>query len=225
MTQKKNPAQGVVKTTSALPTLNDLIAGATSREENQLTYLLNQEPPAAWIKDQQGVKYLPIDKVEFMLTKIFGGFKVEVMDVQLIVNSVMVRVRVHVRNPLTGEQMWQDGVGAWPIQVDSGCKASDITAIKSRGVMMAAPAAESLAVKDAAEKWGKIFGRDVAKKESTAYDSILRIDKLMLMDLYEQVKEALTDEDKTRCEQVIADNEEVSFGKMYKFLMQRGGGK
>ena len=42
---------------------------------DQLNLLLNQPPKKEWVKDHpfaKNVKYIPIDKVEFMLTKIFG---------------------------------------------------------------------------------------------------------------------------------------------------------
>jgi hypothetical protein len=39
--------------------------------------------------------------------------------------------------------------------------------------MKAAPAAESYAVKDAAEKIGKIFGKDLNRKDEIIYDSLI----------------------------------------------------
>jgi hypothetical protein len=41
-------------------------------------------------------------------------------------------------------------------------------------VQKAAPAAETYAVKDAAEKFGKIFGRDVSRKGSMNYTDLLK---------------------------------------------------
>ena len=70
--------------------------------------------------------------------------------------------------------MWQDGIGAAPIQTDKGAGATDWNAVKTDGVQKAAPAAESYAVKDAAEKFGKIFGRDVSRKGSMNYTDLLK---------------------------------------------------
>jgi hypothetical protein len=60
------------------------------------------------------------------------------------------------------------------MQVDSGKKAMDHEAIKSNAVMLALPIAETNAVKDAADKIGKIFGRDLNRKNALGYDVIMK---------------------------------------------------
>jgi hypothetical protein len=57
-----------------------------------------------------------------------------------------------------------DGVGAWPIQLKSGSTPMQIENIIQDAIQKNAPAAESLALKNAASKLGKIFtdgGSDV----------------------------------------------------------------
>ena len=93
---------------------------------------------------------------------------------QILANSVCVTVRLFVTNPITGETEWQDGIGAAPIQTDKGAGATDWNSVKTDGVQKAAPAAESYAIKDAAEKFGKIFGRDVSRKTTMDYNSLLK---------------------------------------------------
>ena len=44
-------------------------------------------------------------------------------------------------------------------------------------VMKAAPAAESYAIKDAAEKIGKLFGKDLNRADKIMYDSLLTLVK------------------------------------------------
>ena len=87
---------------------------------------------------------------------------------------MVVTVRLYYQNPLseTGEMLWQDGIGAMSIQVDKGKGAMAWDYAKSDGVMKAAPAAESYAVKDAAEKIGKLFGKDMNRADQIAYDSL-----------------------------------------------------
>jgi hypothetical protein len=119
-------------------------------------------------------KYIPIEKIEYLLTRIFGNFNVEIRSTQIVANSVVVTVRLHVINPINGQAMWQDGIGAAPIQTDKGAGATDWNAVKTDGVQKAAPAAETYAVKDAAEKFGKIFGRDVSRKGSMNYTDLLK---------------------------------------------------
>jgi len=85
-------------------------------------------------------------------------------------NSVYVAVRLHYRNPLTGEWLSHDGLGAVGVQTDAGAKASDLTAIKQDAIMKALPAAESYAVKDAAEKIGAIFGKDLNRRDVAVFN-------------------------------------------------------
>lgn len=167
-----------MKEITKLPTFQELITETEdSLKQNALTVLLNQDPPAAWLIQHpviRNYKYIPIERVEFMLTRIFPRWWVEVRNTQVIANSVAVTVRLYVINPITGETEWNDGIGAAPIQTNAGAGATDWDAVKVDGVQKAAPAAESYAVKDAAEKFGKIFGRDVSRKNTMNYNSLLK---------------------------------------------------
>jgi len=139
--------------------------------------ILNQQPPATWLAEHpmlRGYKYIPIERVEWLLSRIFGKWWVEIKETAILANSVVVTVRLWVVNPLTGEHQFQDGIGAAPVQTDKGAGASDWNAVKSDGVQKAAPSAESYAIKDAAEKFGKIFGKDVSRKMNLDYNSMLK---------------------------------------------------
>lgn len=134
--------------------------------------IVNQNPPEKFIKDHplaKGVKYIPIDKVELMLTKIFQYWYVEVLKSGQLLNSIEVTVRLHYKQPVTQDWLHQDGVGASPIQVDKGENASNLAAIKNNAIMLALPAAKSYAIKDAAENIGKVFGRDLNRKDTMAF--------------------------------------------------------
>lgn len=161
-----------------LPTLQELlIDNEDSLKQNALTVLLNQDPPAKWLVQHPMIRdyrYIPIEKIEYLLTKIYPRWWVEIRNSQIVANSVLVTVRLYVINPLTGAEEWQDGIGAAPVQTDKGAGATDWNAVKTDGVQKAAPAAETYAVKDAAEKFGKIFGRDVARKGSMNYTDLLK---------------------------------------------------
>ena len=159
-----------------LPSINDLISEKVVKAgQNDLNVLLNQPPPKKWTKEHpiaKGIKYIPIERVEYLLTKIFIRWNVEVKSVQAIANSVVVCIRLYYQDRLSDNMLWQDGVGAAPIQTDKGAKAMDWNAAKSDAVMKAAPAAESYAIKDAAEKIGKLFGKDLNRADQLMYDSL-----------------------------------------------------
>ncbi len=161
-----------------LPKLQNLLDGDIELKESQnaLNVLLNAEPPASWIKKHpiaSNVKYLPIERIEWLLTRIFFMWRVEIKAVRLIANSVSVDVRLYYLDRFSDEYLWQDGTGAAPLQTDKGAGAIEFDKIKNDAVMKAAPAAESYAIKDAAEKIGKIFGKDLNRHDKLMYESMI----------------------------------------------------
>lgn len=125
--------------------------------------IVNQNPPSKWIKKRyDGIEYIPIEVIENTLTQLFQEWNVEVKQVQQILNSIAVTVRVHYKDPLTGEMKFQDGVGAVPAQADKGTILS-IGTVKVNAIQIGLPAAKSFAIKDAVEHIGKLFGRDIGR--------------------------------------------------------------
>jgi hypothetical protein len=162
-----------------LPSLIDLyneeeIEGLDKYQD--LNILLNQKPKPEWIKTHpfvKSLKYIPIGRLEYLMTRIFIKWWVEIKTQQLIANSVVLTVRVHYQCPITGEWNCQDGIGAVPLQTDEGAGAIDFNKMKSAAVMIAAPAAKTFAIKDAIEQIGKIFGRDLNRKDEISYDMLI----------------------------------------------------
>lgn len=159
-----------------LPKLADLQVGnfEVLAKFNELNILLNQEPKKEWVRQHPTVKvknakgesvpleYIPIGVVEYLLTAIYVKWRVEIKSSKLIANSVVVEVRLHVLDPITGTWDWQDGIGASPIQIKANSGgAIDFQSMQSAAIQMAAPAAESYAISDAADKLGKLFGKDL----------------------------------------------------------------
>lgn len=137
-------------------------------QQDQLQYLLNQDPKPDWIKTHpyiKGYKYLPIDKVEYLLKRIFKAYKIEVTDQGQSFNGVYVRVRVHYQNPITGEWLFHDGIGAMQLQTKQGSSPADLGNINNGAVSMAFPMAKTLAIKDACDHFGRLFGSDLNRKD------------------------------------------------------------
>lgn len=164
-----------------LPTLVELHHDVNKAFENdQLNLLLNQPPSKEWLKKYPAVmgiqgEYLPIDKVDFLMDYIFQEWRPEILREGLMLNSVYMVVRLHYKNPLTGEWTFKDGCGAVPVQVDSthpdGSKVrpTELDFIKSRAIQIALPVAKQQAIKDAAEEIGKLFGRDLNRKDTIMF--------------------------------------------------------
>jgi hypothetical protein len=167
------------KSKAKLPTLQSLYDDLEIKKpQNDLNILLNQPPSPSWIKNHpfaKGVKYIPIERIEYLLTRIFIKWRVEVKSVQTVANSVVVTVRLHYQNVENKDWSWQDGIGAAPIQTEKNAGAMEWDKVRSDAVMKAAPAAESYAFKDAAEKIGKLFGKDLNRKDEIIYDSLSQI--------------------------------------------------
>lgn len=146
----------------------------------ELKSVLNQAPNKAWIKNHpfaQGVVYLPIDKVETMLDMIFQQWKVEILSINQLAQSICCTIRLHYLNPIAKEWSYHDGVGAVPLKTDKGFSAADLSHIKSDAVATGAPAAKSFAIKDAAEHLGKLFGRDLNRKDAVAYTNLYAMEE------------------------------------------------
>lgn len=216
-----------------IPTLTDLIADTEmSLKENGLMVLLNQNPPETWMSDHpmakvkingQNVpaKYMPVGRVEYLLSRIFGKWRLEVKSVNAIANSVVVTVRLHVLNPITNEWDWNDGIGASPIQTESGAGAMEWDKVKSAAVQMAAPSAETYAFKDAAEKFGKIFGKDVNRQDIN-YNSLLKVQTTLqdLTDLFNEVADSLPPNNYKAVSEIITERREGDYVAAYKQIIK-----
>ena len=155
-----------------LPKLADLHYDvATAFKNDDLKLLLNQPPHASWVKKNKyanNAEYVPIDKIEFLLDRIFQEWQVEVKETKQLFNAIQVSVRVHYLHPVTGEWRFHDGVGAKELQTvkDSGPLKLDFSNVNKGAVEMAAPIAKSMAIKDACDHLGKLFGRDLNRKDT-----------------------------------------------------------
>jgi hypothetical protein len=136
----------------------------------QLNVILSTPPPATWVKEHKFIKgynYLPIDKVEYLLRRCFKKFQIEVLKTAQLFNSIEVTVRVHYLNPATNEMLFHDGVGAQELQTQSGTGnlKLDMSNVNRGAVMMALPIAKSVAIKDACDHFGDLFGANLNRKD------------------------------------------------------------
>jgi hypothetical protein len=153
--------------------LHDLLSDQQVIEFAKLDHLksfLNLDAPEKWVKEHpyiKGHKYLPIDKVEYFLDKIFKRYRIEVIKTGMLMNTVECTVRLHYWNPVTNEWDFHDGVGAAEIQTEkgSGSLKLDMTNVNRGAITMALPIAKTFAIKDAADHIGRIFGRDLNRKD------------------------------------------------------------
>lgn len=177
-----------------LPTLAEIFGADAdalhiAAKADSLNAILNVPPPEKWIKKHpyaNNYLYLPIDKIEFLLRKIFKKYRVEITGQGTSFNGVWVTVRVHYYDPSINEMNWQDGIGASQLQTAKGTSPSDLNNINQGAISMAFPLAKSEAVKDACHLIGNIFGANLNRKETLQFSPDQEI-----MDKY---KKSLEDE-------------------------------
>lgn len=144
------------------------------KTQEKFLEFINMQPPQEWVANHQfinGHKYLPIDKVEFLLKSIFKYYKIEVLGFDQLLDSIACHVRVHYLHPISKEWMFQDGVGAWEIQTNKGSGKLKIDGSNSSksAITMALPIAKSEAIKDACDLIGDIFGGNLSRKNSLQF--------------------------------------------------------
>jgi hypothetical protein len=158
-----------------LPTIAELFEDnlAVAYKNEQLNLLLNNEPPEKWIKTHpfiKGYRYIPIDKIEYLLRKIFKQYRVEILREGTSFNGVYVVVRLHYLNPVTNTMEWHDGIGACQLQTAKGTSPADLININNGALSMAFPIAKTIALKDASDHFGKLFGCDLNRKDTIPFE-------------------------------------------------------
>lgn len=171
-------------TKNELPKLADLISEGSidvQSKQDELTLLLSQQPPNSWVKEHPFVKnhlYIPIDKIEYLLRKIFRYYKIEVTGQGASFNGVWMTVRVHYLNPINNEWMFHDGVGAIQLQLRSQTSEEKKNGnkvlfapenINNGALSMAYPHAKTLAIKDACDMFGDLFGANLNRRDTMSY--------------------------------------------------------
>lgn len=205
----------IQKNQRQLPQLEELYSDVElAGKQNELNKLLNCQPKAEWVKQNpfaNNSNYIPVGIIEYLLTSIYIKWRVEVKELAVIANSVVATIRLHVLDPITGEWDWQDGVGASPIQTAKGAAATDFSKVNTSAVQMAAPAAETYAFKDAAEKLGKLFGKDLNRKEQIDYGNMLdsKLRRPEIIEIPVELKAVIAEADKENLANIYNSNPDL----------------
>lgn len=212
--------------TRRIPTLEDIFEDnyEVAFQNERLNLLLNVEPKREWVKEHpfiKGYKYLPIDKIEFMLKKIFGKYRIEILREGTSFNGVYVVVRVWYQHPVSGEMEYHDGIGASQLQTKSGSSAADLININNGALSMAFPMAKTIAIKDACDHFGKLFGADLNRKDTIAFIPTFTDKSTMyedLAELYEVKKSVLSVDEDANAKRILSNKERTSYVKLFNYL-------
>ena len=167
---------------SNLPKIKDLYNNIEVAQKNDAyVALMNQQPKNEWVKIHpfiKGYKYLPIERIEYLLKTIFKRYRIEITGQGQSFNGIWVTVRVHYLHPLTGEWDFHDGIGASQLQTAKGTSPSDLNNINNGALSMAFPIAKTIAIKDACDHFGNLFGADLNRKDIINYELDLTLIEL-----------------------------------------------
>ena len=156
------------------------------------------------------------------LQRIFKDFKVEILREGTMFNAVYVTVRLHYLHPVTGEWSFHDGTGADQIQTKSGASAADLASIGNNAVAMSLPKAVSFAISDATDHLGKLFGRDLNRKDTMGFgvDKNLDLDTALeeLTALFESKQDSIPAEDFDGVKKVIDNKQVKSYKRTKEYL-------
>lgn len=187
----------------------------------QLFEVLENNPPQSWIKTHpilKEYKFLPIDKVEYLLRTIFGfNYKIEIISFQETFNSITVAVRVHYRE-LESPYNWYyyDGIGSEePEKIILQEAKTDI--LDNYAMAKATPSAKTLAIKDACDHFGRLFGCDLNRKDTIAPKPKKETtDKKLetIKTLYAELKPKIKQPDRDHIERIIEDKESIDYDKI-----------
>ena len=167
---------------SNLPKIKDIYSDKlTVQKDDVFVTLMNQLPQPKWVKEHpfiKGYKYLPIERVEYLLKTIFKRYRIEITGQGQSFNGVWVTVRVHYLHPITNEWDFHDGIGASQLQTAKGTSPADLGNINNGALSMAFPNAKTIAIKDACDHFGKLFGADLNRKDVISYELDLTLIEL-----------------------------------------------
>jgi len=139
-------------------------------ELNRIKKILNEDPPVKSVKHTTAgadrFSYIPISWYEATLDRIFEpwGWSYYNATYEVISNEITCRLELEVEFP-NGRKKRTIGFAAVPIQFDSGANITQWEKKKAKALVKNLPSVKSVALKNACKPLGKIFGRDISRKE------------------------------------------------------------
>lgn len=163
---------------------------------------LNQQPdPKSIEKTPDGRAYsLPISHVEMTLDELyFGLWSTENFKATIIANEVVGSLELVVTHPVTGSELRRTGAAAIQITVDrvpegiTGAErnkwALNPENKKPNALDLSYPKLKAECLKNAAASLGKIFGRDINRKNADVYKPVLQTNHVAALQAAEETFE------------------------------------
>jgi len=135
---------------------------------NEIASRLAKKPHQSAIKERNNQKYVSISNIEKLLDTLFGPFGWQTRNFQTwtTVNEVCGSIELWVRNPDNGEWITRTGLGAVMIQMKANSQVLDVSSKIANAMEKMAPKLKADCTRNAAKSLGKVFGRDLGRKDS-----------------------------------------------------------
>jgi hypothetical protein len=229
------------ETNSTLPTVKQLFSDklVEAGKHDDLNMILNQPPPKKWVKEHPMIKkkvrnaqgqsievpfeYLPIDKVEMMLIRIFKHVKIEITGQGTAFNGVWVTVRIHYFHPVMNCMSFHDGIGSVSLQTKKGTSPADLANINHGALAIAFPIAKTEAIKDASHHFGATFGANLNRSDTIAFSSNINVEDpelTLLKTLYNKVMDSVPESEREFVERTINNEDKKDYKKKIEWLKQ-----
>ncbi|WP_372938624.1 hypothetical protein [Seonamhaeicola sp.] len=144
-------------------------------------------------------------------------YKIEITGQGTSFNGVWVTCRLHYKDLITNEWKFYDGIGACELQTKKGSSPANLNDINNGALSMAFPIAKTLAIKDAADSLGRIFGSDLNRKDIIPVrtpESLLESSLEELQTMFDSVDQTkMSPDDVMNIERIISEKETASYKK------------
>lgn len=210
--------------------MEDLVKYEPTRYKSieEFQKLLNKQPLKQEIKKNEyagNSQYLPIGFIEKHLDESFAGlWSTTEPKIEIVANSVVCTITLKAFHPTAQVWIERGGVGAVPIQLNKGEKELNFVTIKSDAIRKNAPAAKSMAMRNAAQSLGRVFGRDLNREDVgdfmtlTEQVEVLNTDALEIIDLL--AKSSLTDAVRQMIEKRLPNATAKEVTKIKAFILK-----
>jgi hypothetical protein len=131
----------------------------------QFNEKLGKPPLETELKELNGQKYLPIDRVETKLFEFFHIWQTRNFTTTVIANEMVGSIELGVFHPVLCEWIWVVGAAADMIGQKSGSDVTDISAKIKNTLKKDYPHLLTDCIKNAALKLGKAFGAGLNRQE------------------------------------------------------------
>lgn len=125
-------------------------------------------------RETKTIKFVPVGSIERMLDELFSGlYNIEIREVKIVANEIVIHARIQYYHPVAGVWLHRDGIGAVQIRWTRGIDITDMNGKLKNALVADAPHAYAEAIKNAAKKIGKMFGRSLNRDDDYSdYQSV-----------------------------------------------------